>query len=99
MASISTAPFFEKQKIDLGFGEVSKRDFKEMKRIKISDLMPNQKLVEDWLIDKKRKGNGLTIPYVLVFRGNLVLMDGHHTTIAKKMNGQKYIYALTLTIN
>lgn len=99
MASISTTPFFEKQKIDLGFGEVSKRDFKERKRIRISDLMPNQKLVEDWLIDKKRKGRALTIPYVLVFRGNLVLMDGHHTTIAKKLNGQKYIYALTLTIN
>lgn len=98
MATISTADFFDRTKVPFGFRAVSKREFTVKKRIKIAELMPNQKTVEDWLISVKRRGNRLTTPYVLIYRGNLILMDGHHTTIAKKLNGQKYIIALTFML-
>jgi hypothetical protein len=99
MATIDTSTFFENKKVPLGFDDVSKRDFTVRKRFKIADLTPNQKHVEDWLIEIKRRGNRLTTPYVLNYKGTLLLMDGHHTTIAKKLNGQKFIIALTMTIN
>lgn len=77
---------------------IEKSAFTVRKRVLIESLCPNQVLVEPLLISHKRKGNNLTTPYVLIYKGYNILMDGHHTTIAKKLNGQKYIIALTLEI-
>ena len=99
MESIFAQDYFKIVKPDLGFESISKRQFVVKRKIAIDTLCPNQKEVKPLLISHKRKGNQHTTPYVLIYKGYNILMDGHHTTIAKKLNGQKFIYALTLTLN
>ena len=77
------------------FGE---SDFSAFKMVLISDLWANQEEVQPEVIDVKRRGKNLTIPYVVNLKGKLILIDGHHTTIAKKLNGQKKIKAMFLQL-
>jgi len=73
-----------------------KADFKGRKTITISDLFTNQPTVQNSVIEAKRKGKNLTTPYVIELKGKLILIDGHHTIVAKKLNGQRKIVAMFL---
>jgi hypothetical protein len=77
---------------------VGQNDFKENKRVKISDLHPNQKYIDSEVLEYKLKNKQLTIPYVLFYLGRYILIDGHHTVISKLINGQKFIYCKYLHI-
>lgn len=95
-----TSLYFDgKRPLDIDFGELRKEDFKDKKRVKIDDLTPNQYFVNSESIQLKRRGKNLTTPFVGLYKGVYILFDGHHTVIAKKLNGQKYITALTTIIN
>ena len=89
-----TSVFFgNKEREDVNLS-ISMKDFKTVKRVRICDLTPNQPHVDMDVVEMKQKGKGLTMPYVLEYNGKLILMDGHHTTIAKMLNGQQYIKCL-----
>lgn len=77
-----------------------KSDFKEFKTISISkNIYTNQPTVQNSVIQTKRKGKNLTLPYVVEFKGDLLLVDGHHTIVAKKLNGQKKVRAMFLKLD
>jgi len=73
---------------------ISKCDFKIRKRISIDSLYPNQQYLCDAELKTKLSGKRHTVPYVLCLEDKNILFDGHHTTAAKKIKGQKYIMAL-----
>lgn len=73
-----------------------KSDFSIFKIILISELWTNQPEVNDEVVRVKMKGKNLTTPYVIELKGKLILIDGHHTVIAKKLNGQTKIKAMFL---
>jgi len=74
---------------------VNRNDFNIKKRIKISDIKPMQERVDMKIVSNKQKGSHkYSIVYVVEHNNNKILIDGHHTVIAKLLNGQKYIYCL-----
>lgn len=70
-----------------GNPEVRKDKFNGRKIVNIADLYPNQAEIDVDLVNNKQKGKLLKTPYVLKYNNKLILMDGHHTVIAKKLNG------------
>lgn len=66
-------------------------DFKKNKIVKISDLYANQIALDPAALALKRKGKNLTTPMVVRKNNKLILIDGHHTVIAKKLNGSENV--------
>ncbi len=77
---------------------MGKNDFNRVKLVSIDALWANQHEVDDTIIANKRKGIGFTMPYVVSYMGKLILMDGHHTVIAKRLNGRVKVYAFFLEL-
>lgn len=73
---------------DLTFQSFGKEDYHKIGYIKIDDVIPNQVELDIECLQRKIKGKGLSFPHVLLYNGKTILMDGHHTVIAKKINGQ-----------
>lgn len=84
---------------DLELPLFGKQDFSKFKIVDISDLHANQKNIDLACLERKLKGKGLSVPYIVEYKEKLILIDGHHTVIAKKLNGQKRIKALFLQLN
>lgn len=95
---IATSLLFDKQRFEGDLGDIGKGRFTRTERIVIADLSPRQSLVEIDVLRAKMKGIGLTKPYVVIGKGFKVLIDGHHTVIAKKLNGQQFVIAKTYYI-
>ncbi len=94
----STEELMGVKKLDIVIDGVSKADFTEVKRIKISTLTPNQLEVDGGTLNWKISGKGHTTPYVLITDKGNVLIDGHHTVIAKSILGSIYIYCKTYSV-
>ncbi len=75
-----------------------KNDFKEFKTVTICDLHANQENLDVDCLNLKIKGKNLSIPYVVKFFDKLILIDGHHTVVSKKINGQKKVKVLFLKL-
>lgn len=93
---IATEFYFGRGPTFPDFGNINKLSFVSKKRIEISSLRPNQHEVDQDEIELKRKGKRLQDIYVVNHKGENYLMDGHHTVIAKMLNGQKYVTAYYL---
>ncbi len=78
---------------------LGKLDFKNIKVIDISVLLPNQSNVDYDVIEHKRKGKNLSKVYVVRKLDKYYIIDGHHTVIAKKLNGQKKVKTFFLDLN
>lgn len=91
---ISTEILFEKPVNIEDLGRINRDLFTTRKRFLIAELHPRQPECWGGTINYKLKGINLTKTIVCItpLKQN-VIMDGHHTTIAKKIKGQKYIYA------
>ena len=79
-------------KMDLG--DLGKGRFTVKKRLKIDELQPRQNQVSGGTLNYKLTGKGFTVPYVAVTESGNILIDGHHTVIAKKLKGQRFVFAL-----
>lgn len=75
---------------------IGRDDFVTRKRIEINKLISNQEYIDKDTLEHKIKGYSFTMPHVLEFKNELILMDGNHTVIAKLLRGQKDIYCLYL---
>lgn len=75
---------------------IGKSDFSVFKTVNICDLWANQSDVNYFDVKIKMKGKNITTPYVISLKDKLILIDGHHTVIAKKINGQKKVKAMFL---
>jgi len=75
--------------------------FDKAKMVKIGDLWANQSLIDNKTLTLKMKGKNLSVCYVLSVNNKFILIDGHHTVIAKKLNGQQKVKVmfLALTLN
>jgi len=73
------------------FGDVNKSSFSLVRMVNISDLWPNQREVDTDVIDIKVKNKNLSPIYVIQTDGKQFIVDGHHTVIAKKLQGKKRI--------
>lgn len=73
-----------------------KSDFKEFKIIDFKDLYTNQPEIDEKVLANKIRGVNLTLPYVVEFKGKRILIDGHHTIVAKILNGQKKVRVMYL---
>lgn len=80
-------------------GDVGKGRFTARKRILISSLHPRQTFIDDDCLADKIKGKYHTCPFVVITKDKNILIDGHHTVAAKKINGKKYIMALCYIFN
>lgn len=69
--------------------EISKDKFIQSGLVYINELTPNQKTLDTDCLQGKIKGTvKLTSIYVLKYKGLNILIDGHHTVIAKLIKGQ-----------
>lgn len=78
---------------------VGKKDFTQTKFIYISDLYANQELIDSKVLNYKLLGKNLSQLFVIEFNNKKILIDGHHTVIAKKLNGNKRVKCKYLKIN
>lgn len=75
--------------------EVKYDDFKIFVYIPICELHPNQLGICNNIIKAKNKNKRLyTTPYVVLKGDKLILLDGHHTIIAKMKKGIKKVKCL-----
>ena len=74
-------------------------DFNKNIIVKISDLYANQMALDPEALALKRKGKHLTMPMVVRKNNKLILIDGHHTVIAKKLNGSEKVKAKYLDLD
>lgn len=71
---------------------ISKDCFTTTGILNISDLTPNQKTLDIQCLHLKIKGKlKFSTIQVLKYNGLNILMDGHHTVIAKLIKGQKKV--------
>ncbi len=99
----NTADYFPKR-LGVDFNNinivVARADFKERKRVLLSEIIPMQERIDMKIIENKRKGfMKYSEPFIVKFKSNLYLIDGHHTAVAKILNGQKYIFGMFLSLN
>jgi hypothetical protein len=74
-------------------------EFTETKIISVFDLYANQEEINGDHLKKKLKGKNDSVCYVAIFNGKYILLDGHHTVIAKMLNGKSKIKALCNRVN
>ena len=77
---------------------VGKDSFNKAKIINISELHFNQDTVDPDVVLYKKRTKKFSICYVIIINGKKILIDGHHTVIAKILSGKTSIKALTYTI-
>jgi len=87
---LPVSDYFIKPKNSIAF-YANREDFNEVKVININDLHPNQWTIDEECLKRKIKGKNLSLVYVVYIRGIYVLIDGHHTVVAKLLNGQKKV--------
>ena len=98
-SSTKTTNYLKGINKDFNFLNIGKHSFVSIKKIEINQLIANQEYIDKDVLKIKIKGKQLTIPYVLNYNNKLILIDGHHTVIAKKINGQKFIMCKFLKRN
>lgn len=76
-----------------------KDDFLINKVVKINSLYANQPLIELEALNRKLKGKNLSICYVVEYNNKQILIDGHHTVIAKKIKGNTKVKVKYLKLN
>lgn len=59
--------------------------------VRINDIWANQPSIDSECLKHKIKGKNLSICYVAKKNGKHILIDGHHTVIAKKLNGRQKV--------
>lgn len=70
---------------------ISRQHFSLNKFIEIDSLHPNQLIIDEECLKRKIKGENLSTVYVVRLNGRNILLDGHHTVIAKKIKGLKKV--------
>lgn len=75
-------------------GAIGKGLFTVKKRVEISTLHPRQTKIDEYTLALKLAGKFHTKSFVVITKNKNILIDGHHTTAAKKMKGQKFVMAL-----
>ena len=80
-------------------GDVGKGRFTVKRRIPIASIHPRQTMIDDLCLADKVKGKYHTEAFVVITKDKNILIDGHHTVAAKKINGQKYIMAKCYLFN
>jgi hypothetical protein len=95
----STSELMGKPVNTLDLGSVGRGNFTIVKKVTISELEPRQTLVNGGTLNLKMKGKHWTQPCVVVTPNSKILIDGHHTVIAKKLRGQKQVNALCYIIS
>lgn len=93
LKDIRTTDLFVQPVYDGDLGGITRGMFTQYKRVEINTLMPRQEWVNGGTLNFKMKGKGFTVPCVVITHKGNILIDGHHTTIVKKLKGQKYIMA------
>lgn len=79
--------------------KASYEDFKMLCFVNIDQLHPNQLNLDNECVTMKMKNpKRNTLPYVVLQRGELILIDGHHTVTAKIMKGIKKVKCLLYAI-
>lgn len=78
---------------------LNKREFTSDMLVSIDDLWANQPTLDEETLNIKLKGKKLSACYVVGFNGKKILIDGHHTVIAKKLNGQNKLWVKFLDLN
>lgn len=76
-----------------------KNDFKSFRFVSISDLFANQEFIDSKVLNIKLSGKNMSVCYVVEFNEKKILIDGHHTVIAKKLNGLRKVKAMFLNLN
>lgn len=91
--------FFDKVDFTSDLGAISKGLFTSSKRLKIADLTARQTEVDGGTLNLKLKSCKYhTMPYVVLFNGANILIDGHHTVIAKKLKNQTFVKCKIYTL-
>lgn len=98
LENIETTRFLNHPVNTQDLGSIGKGLFTHIKRVKIDDLAPRQTHISGGTLNRKMSGKDLTTPYVVITDKGNILIDGHHTVIAKKLKGQKYILAQCYTL-
>ncbi|MCT3788470.1 hypothetical protein HZQ67_13935 [Elizabethkingia anophelis] len=78
---------------------VGRSQFTKTKLVEISTMYANQEEIDDEALSRKLCGKNLSTIYVLEYRGKNIILDGHHTVIAKKLKGSKKVKVKYLSIN
>lgn len=95
----STSELLGKPVNCMDLGSITKGMFTKYKRVKIESLFPRQTYVEGETLNLKLSGKYFTVPCVAISPSGNILIDGHHTVIAKKLRGQKYVNAMCYIFN
>jgi len=75
-----------------------KEGFIKTKLVKVKNLYANQPHIDPQALALKLKGKNLTQIYIVNYNQKDIVIDGHHTTVAKIMNGQERVKALYLIL-
>ena len=70
---------------------MNKSQFKEVRLIGTKELFANQKEIDSDVLNEKLKGKNHSICYVAISNEKNILIDGHHTVIAKILNGNSKV--------
>lgn len=70
---------------------MNKSQFKDVRFINPKELFANQKEIDSKVLNGKLKGKNHSICYVAISNGKMILIDGHHTVIAKLLNGKRKV--------
>lgn len=77
----------------------SKASFFRTKMVSIEGLYANQEFIDSKVLSDKIGGKNLSICYTVKINGKIILIDGHHTVIAKKLNGNKKFRSMFLDLD
>lgn len=84
-------PYLKQHNEDLPvFG---KSDFKNTKLVKVKNLYANQPVIDPSVLAYKLKGQKLSQIYIVNYNQKDIVIDGHHTVVAKIINGQSKVKA------
>jgi len=88
---IPISDYFNKPKNNISF-YAEREMFTNTKMIDIDSLHPNQWTLDGECLARKIKNKSThSVIYVAFVKGVYVLIDGHHTVIAKQKSGQKRV--------
>ena len=89
---MKTTDYLKNVNQDFSFNTFGSGDYNKKGFVKIEDITPNQETLDEKCLKMKIKGKNLSLPHVLQYKGKNILIDGHHTVIAKKINGIKKVF-------
>jgi len=64
---------------------MNRKDFKKFKYLEVSTLVATQDLIDFECLKRKMKGKDHSVIHVLRYENTNLILDGHHTAIAKML--------------